>query len=432
MRSSNLAVLIALASVVGWGVAAAQVPSGSMSSFEGSDENMNPDISVDIDGFYHYDNSEEGLAVILSELEGFGEAHGHGDEDRQHDHGHAHGGAPAQGFNLRHLELVLSGRVDPAFKAHAIVAVDRGGAELEEAAINAPTLPWSFAFRFGKFFSDFGRLNPQHKHYWDFVSDPLVNLLLFGPHGVNDVGVQLSWLAPTSHYLLLGGEVFEGSNELLWPYLGEEPVEKLNRPRAAIGWVKYAPPLGDTHALQIGASYGTGRRQEAHDESGDGDADHWLDGDASFWGGDLVYKYDSEVSYGRGDVTVQAEYYLRTSGLTLVLHEHEPDLEGSGLRKEQDGYYVQAVYGFASRWRLGLRWEQAGLTNRTEYPDGDVDDPGASNRLTFMTDFTYTEYSRMRLEVSRGTYQTHEGEQDVWGVEVELQVSLGVHGAHRF
>ena len=122
----------------------------------GVSQNTNPDMSVIIDGYLHYDDSEEGLEHVYAEIEGFGHSHA------GHSHGHAHG--PSQGLNLRHLEIMLNGEIDPYFRGQAIAAVREDGAELEEAWIETTGLPGGLKLKAGKFFSDFGRVNPLHEH----------------------------------------------------------------------------------------------------------------------------------------------------------------------------------------------------------------------------------------------------------------------------
>jgi hypothetical protein len=99
---------------------------------------------------------------------------------------------------------------------------------------------------------------------------------------------------------------------------------------------------------------------------------------------------------------------------------------------KQDGYYVQATYGFAPRFRAGLRWEQVGLTNESRKPSGAREDFDSSDRVSAMIDFTPSHFSRIRLQANHGSYATEEGKEDVTEVYVQWMVSLGAHGAHKF
>lgn len=405
--------------------ALAQSPTqdAGLSSARRSFQSFNPDISAIVDMYYHTDDSEEGISHLLEEVSGFG--HTHSGEEHHH-----HG--PDTGFNLRHLELQFSADVDPYFKGSAIAAIDLEGAEMETAEIETTCLPWGLKLRGGKFYSDFGYINAQHSHQWDFVDQPLIYKLCLGDHGLNDKGLQLSWLAPVPFYLLAGVEAFQGENETMFAYSGEVPLPSHDGPRLGVAWLKVGPNLPGNHGLQFGVFGASGKHQEAHDGDGDGTEDHWLDGDSSFWGSDFVYKYNAPHSYGEGDFTLQGEYFNRRKDLVLVAHDLAPQLVGNSREEDQDGYYVQAVYGFLPRWRAGLRWEQVGLTNESDLPDGSSENYGASHRAGVMMDFTPSEFSRIRLQVNKGSYKSEEGPEDVTEVFVQWMISLGAHGAHKF
>ncbi|MFH1709263.1 MAG: TonB-dependent receptor [Planctomycetota bacterium] len=389
-------------------------------------QSMNPDLSVIIDTFMFYDDSQEGLEHLYSEIEGFGHIHAGGEE-----HGHDHG--PNQGFNIRHLELMLSAEVDPAFKARAIAAVLPEGAEIEEAVIETTSLPGGLALRVGKFFSDFGRINPQHEHEYDFTEGPLINTLVFGHHGINDLGLQVSWLAPTEQYLLCGLELFQGgAEEGQFVYLGAEELPEWNGPRLGVCWAKYAPTLPGPHGLQLGVSFGSGIKQEEHDGNADGTPDHWLDGRPFFWGVDFVYKFDAVEAYGKGDIAVQFEYIYRNEDLEVIRHDLIPALEGEHTVNKQGGYYLQATYGFAPQWRAGLRYEQVGVVNDITLPDGTHEEPDASSRTSAMVDYSYSEFSRLRFGIGQGTYATADGTENALAAIFQFQISIGEHGAHKF
>ncbi len=396
-------------------------PNFSYSQAKSSLTAFNPAVSVIIDTFYYTEDSEEGMSHIKEEMSGFGHAH-------HDDHGHSHG--YENGFNLRHLELQFSAEVDNYFKASAIAAISETSAEMETAEIETTCLPWGFKAKAGKFFSDFGYINARHSHEWDFTDQPLIYELTLGSHGLNEKGAQLSWLAPTPFYLLAGAEALQGENEKMFSDVGSEELPSHNGPRLGVGWLKIAPNLPGNHACQLGLFGASGVHQEAHATTTTND--HWFDGTSSFWGCDAVYKYDSPKSYGQGDVVVQAEYLARKIDLKLEQHKSEPALVGNSKINKQDGFYVQTLYGFLPRWRAGLRFDMVGLTNSEKTPPGGDFDYGDSYRTSAMIDFSPSEFSRIRFQVSNGDYETAAGSENVWEGFVQLVVSLGAHGAHKF
>ena len=410
---------------------AKEVPaSEGWSSIGRAMQSLNPDISVIVDTYYHNrDAPSDDVGEVLEGMAGFGHSHGHG-----HDHEHA---ALEEGFNMRHLELYFSAEVDPYLKGYAIAAVSENNAEMEEAVIQTTCLPAGFQLQAGKFFSHFGRINQQHSHEWDFVDQRLIHKLTLGDHGLNEKGAQLSWLAPTPFHLLAGVEALQGENELIFEHIGGDELPDEDGPRVWVGWLKFSPNLPQKHGLQVGFFGGKGHHQEEHDEDDDGEMDHWLDGDSIFWGTDFVYKYDSHYAYGLGDFTLQGEYFWRKKDLDL--YDTDPSLGGPptaliGLDRidKQDGYYIQALYGFLPRWRAGLRWEQVGLTNESEFPNGMDESYDDSYRLAGMLDFSPTEFSRLRLQVNKGEYELVDGDDDFWQFYMQLMISLGTHGAHKF
>lgn len=411
---------------------------------------FNPAMSVIVDGAWYTDNVHGEASEILSEADGFAMGHGH-------DHGgegHGHG-ALERGFNLREVELAFSATVDPYFDAFVLLVFDGDDVELEEAFVSTRALPAGLQMKFGKFLSDVGYINKQHPHSWDFFDRPLVSELLFGDHGIQETGVQLTWLAPTAHYLRLGVEALQGETAGIANYIGEvaaiNGTERLlgeaSGPRLFTGFAKFAPDLGFNHAMQLGVSYGYANTFQNTVEHSTRYEDH--DGSASFWGVDGVYKYTPAGSVGgRGAFKLQGEYYYRKRDIDrrdvqFACHpagidcaDPEAQWQIGDVRNEQsftekqDGYYLQALYGLAPRWNTGLRIDQVGLTNETGRGDGQRWDD--SRRYSAVLNFMPTEFSRLRLQYSRGDIAV-DGERETFNqVFLQFQMSLGVHGAHTF
>ena len=98
----------------------------------------------------------------------------------------------------------------------------------------------------------------------------------------------------------------------------------------------------------------------------------------------------------------------------------------------QSGWYLQGVYQFMPRWRVGLR---------TERLDAGTPDYGAQRRPrsptsgyrprknTLMLDFNPSEFSRVRLQFAQD--RAREGVTDNQ-LFLQYQMSLGAHGAHSY
>lgn len=399
---------------------------------------FNPQISLILSGDYYHDNQGGAGAELIEEAAGI--LHGA--------HFHEHGHDPENGFNLGESELVLSTTVDPYFDARFTVAFSgHGETEIEEAWLQTRLLPAGLKVRAGRFLSEIGYQNSQHPHSWDFSDQNLAYAALLGDHGLADIGLQLTWLAPAPFYLLLGAETLQGGDQARFgTVIAEEDAaealdtsgwpEEEDGPRLLMAFAKLAPDLGDTHALQLGFSYAQARQfQQVIDEdetalSGD---EYALDGRQRLYGSDLVYKYDAAGEHGRGDFKFAAEYLLLKKEMRVATAEGTAPLAtGDRVSGKQDGFYLQATYGIAPRWQLGARYDATGLSNELETAGADTD-MDASSRYSLALSFLPSEFSRLRLQAAQGTIRDEAGDETTLKqLLLSYTLSLGTHGAHRF
>lgn len=399
---------------------------------------FNPQISVILDGNYYQDGVDgEGTEITANAFQpssGFQPSHDHGEEE--HDHGgHSHG-STEEGFNFREAEIVFSATVDPYFDATAMLAItDEGDVDLEEAWFQTRSLPYGLKLKGGKFLSDFGYINRQHPHEWDFVDQNLVYENLLGDHGLQDIGVQLTWLPDLPVYTLLGVELLQGDQERFGAFVDDEEEREEtglddhdDGPRLGVVFAKVAPDLGYDHALQLGVSYAHHRQHQVIHEHDDG-FENGLEGDADLWGVDVVYKYEGRGAYGHRDFKLQSEYLRAIKDLEV--EGGNPDEIGSKREFTTDGLYAQALYGLFPRWQMGLRYDLFGLTN--EVSNGRNESFGSSDRWTANLTWTPTEYSRLRLQYAYNDILTEPDNQEKFStVWLQFLMSLGTHGAHRF
>ncbi|PKM22606.1 MAG: zinc-regulated TonB-dependent outer membrane receptor [Gammaproteobacteria bacterium HGW-Gammaproteobacteria-14] len=382
---------------------------------------MNPTISVILDGVYaNFSREVEGPA-------GFG-SHDHGDD---HDHEHEHG--LEEGFSLRETEISVSASIDNYLDGVMTLAIEgNSGIKVEEAYILTRSLPAGLQIKAGRFLSDIGYINRQHPHDWQFADRPLVSELLFGEHGLQDNGMQLSWLPSTSFYSRYGIEILQGETTMASQDV-HETLEEDHGPRLYTAFAKFAPDLGMNHAAMFGFSGGIStsfKKEEEHDD----EVELW-EGDGWFAGIDAVYKYNSGKPFGHGNWIVQGEYYFREISAEFTEIENQIIEEQFSGRSKQDGFYLQALYGFAPRWSTGLRVDGVGLTNTSLEPGNDAFESfDASYRYAAQVSFAPTEFSRLRLQVNNYDYAHDDGDHghDAWGVMLQYNVSLGAHGAHQF
>lgn len=176
---------------------------------------FNPDVSVVVDMVYYNAGGD------IDDPAGFEGGH-------SHDHGHGDDHGLEDGFNLRETELTLTATVDPYFDGLVTLAIDDHGVEVEEAYAATRSLPAGLQLKLGKFLSGVGYINAQHPHDWAFVDRPLVNEFLFGDHGLQETGVQMTWTPATRFYSQFGIELLQGETEGISPYVGSGQVEHVS------------------------------------------------------------------------------------------------------------------------------------------------------------------------------------------------------------
>lgn len=419
-------------------------PAADPSGQVGSGSAFNPQISLILDGVYYRDNRKGAGPELYEHIDGINHGHEH--------EGHAHGELE-RGFNLRETELAFSATVSPHFDATAMLTVSQhGDVELEEAYFDTRSLPAGLKVRGGKFLSGIGYLNAQHPHTWDFVDQNLPYRTLLGDHGLADTGLRLTWLPKTgSWYTQLGVELLQG-NEQTFATAGEEiPALRADGaalagtsagtlaaykagPRLTTLFAKFAPDLGDRHALQFGVSHArSSQHQEVHDHTEEDPANlvHALEGKGRLWGLDAVYKYDAGRFGGQGDAKLVAEYLRLDKNMKVAFHE-DGSLVGQKRDFTQDGVVVQGTYGFLPHWQAGVRYDVTGLTNKLDGPAGNLWDRNKSDRWTFALTRRIDEFSLFRLQAARADLWVEGTKENVNQVFVQYQHSLGAHGAHAF
>ena len=343
-------------------------------------------------------------------------------------------GPGERSFNVGESELALSASVDPYFSATMIAAIaGENEIGIEEAYFRTTSLPSGFTVKGGRFFSGIGYLNEVHGHAWDFADQPLVYQAFMGNQLAQD-GVQVKWLAPTDLFVEIGAE--SGNGQAF-------PGTRRNRDglNGTALFAHVGGDLGDSANWRAGASW-----LESHAEDrGFDDVDEFgapvLDsftGKSRTWGLDAVLKWAPTGNSAYQQLKVQAEYMSRREDGELTF-----DATGLGLtdafRSEQSGWYLQSVFQFRPRWRVGLRYDSLDSgTPRIALVDDGVLPPGAfpsllaanPERTSFMFDWSPSEFSRLRAQYSWDEARA-DGERDRQ-LRLQYLYGIGAHGAHKY
>ncbi|MBM3846981.1 MAG: hypothetical protein FJ405_11940 [Verrucomicrobia bacterium] len=359
------------------------------------------------------------------------------------------------GFTLQSLELSLSGMVDPYFRATTDIALhlDSSGEsslEIEEAYMETLSLPGKLTLRAGQFLTPFGRHNMQHVHEWSFVDSPVAHARLLGPDGLRNLGGQISWLMPFRFHseltLAVQNSAGETASSFRFDNEGEARFHRqLGDLRAnRLGDLLFTPrwstsfDLTDSQTIVVGASSAIGPNASGAEEQ------------TRIHGADLFWKWKPTRHQGGFPfVSWQSEALIRRyqagafdwdlDGDGLV-NADGSELDGNGdalpdvLPREtfQDyGFYSQLSYGFRRGWVVGIRGEMVDRRHQAIYEGLFGDDTDRLGRWRLSPNLTWhpTEFSRLRLQYNHDQRRQIGADHSVW---LQMDFSLGAHGAHKF
>jgi len=360
---------------------------------------FNPDISLILSGTYA--NRSRDSDYHISGFQAAGEI-----------------GPGTRGFSLGESELGIYASIDPSFYGGLNLALaPDNSVGVEEAFIQTTSLPYGITLKAGRFFSGIGYLNEQHAHTWDFVDNPLAYQAFLG-NQFGDDGVQLKWLAPSDLFLELGAEYgrgriadTEGRDKngggagSLFAHLGGDAGVS-NSWRAGLSYLQTAPQDRQSNDLDAAGGYVTNS----------------FTGNSRVWMADFVWKWAPNGNAANTSLKLQGEYLHRSENGTLNADRYSAT---------QSGWYAQGIYQFMPHWRTGLRYDRL--------DSGDVDyGLNAANlantgydpkRLTWMLDYNPSEFSRIRLQISRDESRQEATDNQVF---IQYQMNLGAHGAHKY
>jgi hypothetical protein len=153
-------------------------------------------------------------------------------------------------------------------------------------------------------------------------------------------------------------------------------------------------------------------------------------GHTTVWIADAVWKWAPNGNATRTNFKLQGEY-LHSNRSGALTADTATLANTDVYRAVQDGWYLQGVYQFMPRWRVGLRTERVDGgspelgTNAGLLAGGE----GAARKNTVMLDYSLSEFSRLRVQFARDTARPGAADNQFF---LQYQMSLGAHGAHSF
>lgn len=354
----------------------------------------------------------------------------------------------SRGFNFQQMELVLAGTVDTLFDYEGHIIFTGEEVELEEAFIRTRSLPNNLQLKAGILLTEFGLINTQHLHSWDFIDQPIINSRIFGGDGMRGPGVNLSWLAPLPWYseFIAGVQNSDGENMISFRGEGhghgEEEEEEDSRFEEGVAgrpftdrdtrnaddlvwlarWVNTFE-INEATTFQMGVSSLYGENHTG--------------GNTWIYGADFKLVVDNKPELGRPNWVWQTEIMKReydANAISIPAEGAMTAFSHPSSSIDDWGLYTQLIKAIDKKWSAGVRFEY--VTGSGDSFEGEeivqrnADfDRSDRIRISPLLIYQYSEFTKFRLQYNFDDSDTGDEGHTIWfGVEV----LLGKHPAHKF
>jgi hypothetical protein len=299
--------------------------------------------------------------------------------------------APSPSIQMHESEVGLQAILDPYARGDFFLSFGEDGVELEEGFVTFTALPAGFVAKAGKMRSAFGKVNTHHNHMLAWVDRPLATInLVGGEEGIGDAGISIQRIlpAPKGIFLEATGQLFRGDSSDVFTASGKNDLSQ-------VAHLRGYKDLTESTNLDLGVSFARG-----HNDLG-----------SSF----LTRLYGV-------DATLRWKPLRRSIYNSFILRSEFTWSQRRQLPTEQHafGFYTSADYQLGRRWFLGGRYDRS---DRSRFADDT--DKGGSLVLTYWP----SEFSRVRGQYRFTRYADNI---DAHELLIQVQFSLGAHGAHAF
>jgi len=302
---------------------------------------------------------------------------------------------PTPSLQMHESELGVQAIIDPYARGDFFLSFGEEGVNLEEGYITLTALPAGFVAKVGKFRGAFGKVNTLHNHVLPWVDRPLVtNNLVAGEDGIDDAGISVQRIlpAPKGIFLEATGQIFRGDS-------GDQqhPLFKAttNSDVSTVEHLRAYHDISESTNVDLGVSYSQGSNA------------------ASPGFLTRLYGVDATVRWKPLRRSIYHSFVGR--GEFIWSQQRLPISEQRAF-----GFYTSGDYQLGRRWFVGGRIDRSG-----EAANARLTDNGFSAVLTYWP----SEFAQLRGQYELTRYA---GNIDAHQLLLQLQFSLGAHGAHPF
>ncbi|HEX9459896.1 MAG TPA: hypothetical protein VGA84_12155 [Thermoanaerobaculia bacterium] len=309
------------------------------------------------------------------------------------------GDAMRSPMRLDEAEVAFQAYVDPYAKANFFLSATPEGLSVEEGYVQFVTLPYDLTARAGKFKAMFGKANTWHTHVRPWVDQPLVIHNFFTDDQLSDDGVEVSKVFPTSFAFVEGtAEVFSGNNTVFHRQKQSDLFYN--------GHLKVFKDITENSNIELGGSYARGSLP------------------------DSSLKPGATSQFGGIDVTYRWKPLIRSTYNSMIARFEGMVNDRADRDRKLTGFYASFDYQLAPRWFTGVRLDKADRANPLNDSTLTTSlsrfaDRGVSATLTFWP----SEFSQLRGQLRRISYGDAKAVNELL---LQLQFSIGAHGAHAF
>lgn len=293
------------------------------------------------------------------------------------------------GLEVQEVELRFTANIDSYLHGDLTVTFEDDEVEVEEIIVSL-LLTNNLSFRAGKFFAPFGKHNQLHTHAFPFIDAPLINEKILGKEGLNEAGVGMAWLLPTSWFSEIDLLFLEGENGLFNGALNDDFLYLVH-------W-KNLVELGDELTAELGGSFAYGRNE-------------------------LVTGPYNYTTLAGADLTFKWKPAGRERYRTLIW---QTEFIYSSRDVDKKGVYSLVQFQFARRWWLQGRYDFFSIP-RDQVGGGELKQN--QHRYSTLLAFVLSEFSAIRLQYN---YLDRFRKNDEHQAFLQINFTFGSHPAHKY